>query len=115
MRTYEMLTIFHPQLAEEDLNGAVDQVAGYVTGVGGEVGGVVRENPWGRRRLAYPIRVDGQDVRDGFYVLYNFSVDAARIDDMERNLRLNGRVLRHMIVKTDGDDDEERRTDGGAV
>lgn len=104
MRKYEMLTVFNPQLAEEDLTGAVDQVAGYVTGAGGEVAEMLRDNPWGRRRLAYPLRLNGQDVRDGFYVLYNFSVNAARIDDLERSLKLNDRVLRHMIVKTDGDE-----------
>ena len=104
MRKYEMLTVFNPQLAEEDLNGAVDQVAGYVAGAGGEVAEVLRDNPWGRRRLAYPLRLNGQDIRDGFYVLYNFSVNAARIDDLERSLKLNDRVLRHMIVKTDGDE-----------
>lgn len=100
-----MLTIFHPQLADEDLNAAIDQVAGYVTNGGGEVTATARENPWGRRRLAYPIRVSGQDLRDGFYVLYNFNVDASQIAGMERNLKLNDRVIRHMIVKTDGDDD----------
>ncbi|MDP9371526.1 MAG: 30S ribosomal protein S6 [Chloroflexota bacterium] len=101
MRTYEMMAIFHPQLADEDLSGAIDQVAGYVTNAGGEVTGTARENPWGRRRLAYPIRVNGQDVRDGFYVLYNFNVDARRITDLERSLKLNDRVIRHIIVKPD--------------
>ncbi len=101
MRTYEMMAIFHPQLADEDLGGAIDQVAGYVTNAGGEVTGTARENPWGRRRLAYPIRVNGQDVRDGFYVLYNFNVDARRVADLERSLKLNDRVIRHIIVKPD--------------
>jgi small subunit ribosomal protein S6 len=104
MRPYEMLTIFHPQLPEEALNGVVDQVAGYVTGAGGEIAGTVRENPWGRRRLAYPIRHEGQDLRDGFYVLYNFNIGAERITDLERNLKLNDRVLRHMIVKPNGEE-----------
>ncbi len=101
LRPYEMLTIFHPQLADEDLGGAIEQVAGYVANAGGEVTQTARENPWGRRRLAYPIRVNGQDVRDGFYVLYNFNVDARRVADLERSLKLNDRVIRHIIVKPD--------------
>ena len=105
MRKYEMLTIFHPQLPEEDLNGAINQVSGYITNAGGEMGEVLRENPWGRRRLAYPIRFESQDLRDGFYVLYNFTLDTPRIDDLERNLKLNERVLRHMVIKPDSDDD----------
>lgn len=106
MRKYEMLTIFHPQLADEDLTNAVAQVAGYVTNVGGEVTETLRDTPWGRRRLAYPIRVESQDLREGFYVLYNFTMDAARNADVERNLKLNERVLRHMVVKLEDDEDE---------
>lgn len=104
MRPYEMLTIFHPQLPEEELNGTIAQVAGYVTNAGGAIAGTVRENPWGRRRLAYPIRHEGQDLRDGFYVLYTFNVDAGHITDLERSLKLNDRVLRHIIVKPDGEE-----------
>ena len=105
MRPYEMLTIFNAQLPEEDLNATIDQVAGYITSAGGAITQTVRENPWGRRRLAYPIRFEGQDLRDGFYVLYHFTLDADRITDLERSLRLNERVLRHMITKPDGDDE----------
>lgn len=101
MRQYEMLAIFHPQLAEEDLNGTIDQVAGYITTAGGEITATGRENPWGRRRLAYPIRHEGQDLRDGFYVLYNFTIDAEQIVTLERNLKLNDRVLRHMVTSSD--------------
>lgn len=96
---YELMVIFAPQTADEELAGALDQVSGYITGFGGEVSQVSRDNPWGRRRLAYPIRKDGQDVREGFYTLYHFRAPATRIADLERSLKLNDRVLRHMVVK----------------
>ena len=98
-RDYEMMVVFAPQTADEELAGALDQVSGYITGSGGEVSQVLRDNPWGRRRLAYPVRKDGQDVREGFYTLYHFRSTATRIADLERSLKLNDRVLRHMVVK----------------
>ncbi len=98
-RDYELMVVFAPQTADEELAGALDQVSGYITGSGGEVSQVLRDNPWGRRRLAYPIRKDGQDVREGFYTLYHFRAPTTRIADLERSLKLNDRVLRHMVVK----------------
>jgi small subunit ribosomal protein S6 len=99
LRDYELMVVLAPQTADEELAGALEQVNGYITGAGGEVTEVLRDNPWGRRRLAYPIRKDGQDLRDGYYALYHFRGNAARIGDLERNLKLNDRVLRHMVVK----------------
>ncbi len=104
MRDYEMLVVVAPQAAEEELSGALDQVSGYITNAGGTVSGVVKENPWGRRRLAYPIRKDGQDIREGFYALYQFQAASENIVTLERSLKLNDRVLRHMVVRTDGQD-----------
>ena len=101
MRDYELMVVLAPQTAEEELTGALDQVTSYITGAGGEVSEVLKENPWGRRRRAYPIRQNGQDIRDGFYAVYHFRADAPRIADLERSLRLNDRVLRHMVVRPD--------------
>ena len=98
-RDYELMVVLAPQTADEEIAGALDQVSGYITGSGGEVSQVQRDNPWGRRRLAYPIRKDGQDVREGFYTLYHFRAPTTRIADLERSLKLNDRVLRHMVVK----------------
>ena len=99
LRDYELMVVLSPQTADEELAGALDQVSGYITGAGGEVTEVLRENPWGRRRLAYPIRKDGHDLREGFYAIYHFRSNAQRITDLERSLKLNDRVLRHIVVK----------------
>lgn len=104
MRDYEMLVVVASQLAEDDLTSSLDQITTYITNLGGAVTQVSKDNPWGRRRLAYPIRYNGQDVRDGFYALYHFQADTNRIVDLERSLRLNDRVLRHMVVKPDDDE-----------
>lgn len=103
MREYELMVVVVPQLADEDLTGTLDQVSGYIAQAGGEVAKVLKENPWGRRRLAYPIRHNSQDVRDGFYAVYQFRGEATSITDLERNLRLNDKLLRHIVVRPDSD------------
>lgn len=101
LRRYEMLTIFSPHLNDEDLNAKIEEVQGYITDRGGAIVSATRDSPWGRRRLAYTIRHLGQDLRDGFYVLFYYDLDARQVADTERLLLLNESVVRYMVVKID--------------
>jgi len=97
-RYYELMTIVTPDVSEEELTGVLNQVVSYVTNAGGTLIDMNRESPWGRRRLAYPIRHGGRDVRDGFYTLYHFRIDPSRVIEVERDLKLNERIIRYLIV-----------------
>lgn len=97
-RTYEMMTILHPDVSEEELQPALDRVSGYITTFGGEVTETLRDSPWGRRRLAYPIRFGGRDLRDGYYTVFHFSLAPAQIVEMERELKLNTQVIRYLVT-----------------
>lgn len=98
VRKYELMVIFSPDVAEEELPAAIDKVSGFVSTSGGTVTTVLRDSPWGRRRLAYPIRFTGRDIRDGYYVLYYFDADSLTIVEIERELKLFDRVMRHMLI-----------------
>ncbi|MGH2562344.1 MAG: 30S ribosomal protein S6 [Thermomicrobiales bacterium] len=97
-RLYELMTILSPDVAEEEIPSAIDRIAAYIVEAGGTVNEALRESPWGRRRLAYPIRHSGRDVRDGFYTVFHFDLDPRKVDDVERELRLNDRVIRHLMT-----------------
>ena len=97
-RTYEMMTILHPDVSEEEIQPALDRVSGYITTAGGEVTETLRDSPWGRRRLAYPIRFAGRDLRDGYYSVFHFSLAPAQIVEMERELKLNTQIIRYLVV-----------------
>src|SRR5690242_930606 len=92
------MTIVHPEVSEDDLPGALDRIAGFVTGAGGTVSETLRDSPWGRRRLAYPIRNGGRDLRDGYYTVYHFAIEPDRIDDIERELKLDDQVIRYLVT-----------------
>lgn len=95
-RQYELMTILHPEVSEEDLPGALERVAGYVTNAGGTIEETLRESPWGRRRLAYPIRHGGRDLRDGFYTVYHLHLPPHLVDEVERELKLDERIIRYL-------------------
>lgn len=97
-RKYELMTILHPEVEEESLPGELDRISGYIATAGGELIDSLRDSPWGRRRLSYPIRSGGRDVRDGYYTVWHFSIGPSRLDELERELKLNTQVIRYLVV-----------------
>ena len=69
MTDYEMLLLLDPELAEERQTAIVGGVRTLVEKGGGTFD---RHDPWGRRKLAYPI----EKKEDGIYHLLTFSADA---------------------------------------
>ena len=98
-RAYELMTILSPDVPEDEIPGVLDGISGYVAGVGGTVEEVLRDSPWGRRRLAYPIRHAGRDVRDGYYTVYHVRLEPRRVAEVERDLKLNTRVIRYLLTQ----------------
>ncbi|MGC8855739.1 MAG: 30S ribosomal protein S6 [Anaerolineae bacterium] len=91
MRNYELVCVVQPDLDEAAFNAVVDRVKGLVTEAGGSVDKV---DVWGRRRLAYPIRKH----MEGQYVLFNLSLKPSTTAELERNIRYQETVLRHMLT-----------------
>lgn len=91
MRKYELICVIQPDLDETAFNGVVEKVKGWVTESGGSVDKV---DVWGRRKLAYLIKKQ----REGQYVLMNLTMDPAATAALERNLRYQETVLRHMLT-----------------
>jgi small subunit ribosomal protein S6 len=97
-RKYELMTILHPDVAEESLSGELDRISGFITAAGGELIETLQDSPWGRRRLAYPIRSGGRDVRDGYYTVWHFTLGPTRVDDLERELKLDTQLIRYIVL-----------------
>ena len=121
MRPYELMTILAPDVPEDELTPTLDAIGAYITATGGEIVHISRESPWGRRRLAYSIRYAGRDVRDGFYTLWYFDAEPQAIANIERELRLNDRVIRYLTIALEKqyvhiiEEPEVEETPGAAV
>ena len=104
-RNYELMFIISPLAAnEEGITSIIERIKQSVEKEGGEVTGVNHSAPWGRRKLAYPIReyVSGEASRrafsEGYYVLLHFSLGAAAVLQVERTIKLTDTILRHLIT-----------------
>ena len=96
MREYELMCVFNPELDESGLESETERLKGLIAARGGEVASL---EPWGRRRLAYPIK----GFRDGIYAITRFTMPPDQTDVLDRNLRLTESVIRHLIVRPEAD------------
>ena len=94
MHEYELVVVIDPEIPEEEMPAAIERVTAGVSGRGGEV---VEVSPWGRRRLAYPIK---RHI-EGSYVTAQIRMDPARTRELEGGLMISEEVLRHLLIRKD--------------
>lgn len=105
MRAYELMLVTIPLSSEEEqLQNVIGRVEQSVEDVGGEILKITYDPPWGRRKLAYPIRayLGGEASRrsftEGFYILMQMNLPSEGITTIERTIKLIEPVLRHLII-----------------
>ncbi|CCF82778.1 30S ribosomal protein S6 [Nitrolancea hollandica] len=109
-RPYEMMVLIRPTVTDEALTEEVDRISSVITEFGGAVTNVKRDSPWGRRRLAYQI----QDARDATYVLYHFTSEPSQILEIERDLKLDDRIIRYLLIRQDEREESAEREATGS-
>ena len=92
MRHYETLFIVTPDSSEEDLKAVAVKIKGVVTGMNGIVASYDEQ---GRKKLAYSVKKQNK----GYYVLMDYVGSSDIVSELERNMRLDDRVLKYLTVK----------------
>jgi len=90
------MVVLDPNLDETALEAMNNRLDTLIAQRGGTISEHV--DGWGRRRLAYPI---GRN-RDGFYVLTRMQLPPNAAAEIERALKLNESVIRHLLVRAEG-------------
>ena len=97
MKAYELLFFVAPSIDEETRANVMKRIETTVVESNGTIDNV---DNWGKRKLAYEIN----NLTEGDYTLIDFHADPDDIAELDRVLRINDAVVRHMIVKrTDRD------------
>jgi small subunit ribosomal protein S6 len=91
MKAYELLFFVAPTLDEEARANVMNRIENTITA--GE-GAIDSAEDWGKRKLAYEIN----KLTEGDYILINFHANPDHIAELDRVLRINDSVQRHMIV-----------------
>jgi small subunit ribosomal protein S6 len=92
-RSYEVMFITRPDMAEEDLNKLISTLESSVT----SAGGTAKSEVWGKRRLAYKVA----KFHEGIFVVFMMEGTGAIVHEVERRLRVTEQVIKFITVRTD--------------
>ncbi len=90
MRDYELVSILDPGLEDTQIQEVVQKISGLVESNSGVLENVRTSEV---RRLAYRIKKKSE----GVYVVVNFSSEPTFVQQLDRTLKLEERVLRHRV------------------
>ena len=100
MRQYETIFVVNPTLAEETYREVVNKFKNIIEK---QKGVIVKADEWGTHRLAYAVK----KFDKGVYVIFNYCGDAGVSSELERDLKLDDRVLKYQTVKLAEDVDPQ--------
>lgn len=95
MKRYEVIAIVKTDLTEEDINAIIEKSSNIITD---RKGVIAKAEKWGKRRLAYEINKQ----KDGFYFFIDYAGDGSIVNEMERNFKIDDRILKFMTVTKEG-------------
>ncbi len=93
-RQYELVYIVTPDASEQDVTELHTQIESIIERFKGTLD---KTENWGRRRLAYEI---GKH-REGTYVVETITGSGELMKEIDRRLRVNDAVIRHLVVRVD--------------
>ena len=91
MKRYETIVIIDPDLTEEQRTPLFERLEEIISKGSGIL---VQNDQWGSKKLAYDIKKNNR----GYYSRLDYCGTAALVDEMERVLRIDDRVLKYMTV-----------------
>ncbi len=94
MNHYETIYIVNPTLDDDALKEAIEKFSDLIKKLKGFI---IKVNEWGKRKLAYELK----QFDKGYYVVLDFCALPKMVRELERNLKLDERILKYITVKID--------------
>lgn len=92
MNKYNLTLVLKPDLEEKDRQVIMDSIKKRFVG---DEGKVEKEENWGIRDLAYPIKKNNK----GFYIHFEIQADPKQAKGLDKSLDLEEDVLRYLLVR----------------
>ncbi|HOJ39082.1 MAG TPA: 30S ribosomal protein S6 [bacterium] len=91
MRKYEGCFLLRADLSEEGLKSEINFVEQTMTAAGAQI---VKQEMWGRKNLAFPIKKKTEAV----YYLFYFQAEPGLLAKIEPNFRVRENILRYLFL-----------------
>lgn len=92
LRRYETIFIAKPQLSPDDSKNLAGKMTEIIVQGGGQI---IKLDEWGVKRLAYVVKKQSQ----GLYFCTDYAGNPALVRELERNLKIDDRVIKYLTVK----------------
>lgn len=102
MRQYETGFLVSPNLTEEETDKLILQMAEVVFRKKGKM---LKEDRWGKRKLAYPI----SKFEEAFYVFFHYEGEHDVPSELERRFKQTDTILRYLTVKREPKENIKKR------
>jgi len=102
VKKYELIFIMQADQPESEMELRVQRVRDILSQHEGEI---TQENHWGVRRLAYEINHENK----GNYMFLKFRSQGTVVEGLDRFLRQDDKVLRHLVVVDDEWEERNRK------
>ena len=97
MRQYEVMVIIDPDVDDRQVNGLLEKPLAGLTKAGGTVDNL---DIWGRRRLAYDIRIETNlKITEASYVVLQVSAEPATVAEMDRLMTIDEKIVRTKVLR----------------
>jgi small subunit ribosomal protein S6 len=94
MKFYETGLLIAPNLSEEETERIISQMAEVISQREGKL---VKQEKWGKRRLAYPIK----KFSEAFYVFFHYEGKSDIPLELERRFKQTDTILRYLTLQKD--------------
>ncbi len=99
VRNYELMYIIDPNAGgDEEYARLTERVNSFIANAGATIADGEPIAPTGRRKLAYSIRHNSQDLNEGFYVFTRFQAEPQQIPVIERDIKLSENIIRYLLT-----------------
>ena len=102
MRQYETGFLISPNLTEEETDKIILEMAEVVSQKKGKM---LKEDRWGKRKLAYPLN----KFEEAFYVFFHYEGEHDVPSELERRFRQTDNILRYLTVKKEPKENIKKR------
>ncbi len=92
MNSYFLTLVLKPDVEEKERKTLLDSLTKKVVGTEGKI---VKEDLWGVRTLAYPIK----RKTSGYFAHFEISADPKDIKGLDKSLRVEEDILRYLLIK----------------
>lgn len=92
MNSYYLTLVLKPELEEKERKALLDSISKKVSGTEGKI---EKEDLWGVRTLAYPIK----RKTSGYFAHFEVSADPKDVKGLDKTLKVEEDILRYLLIR----------------